>query len=90
MSIAFRDNLGEFSSVVCIKSIITGMEEALGEKATAIALIAAGRARGKQIISDLDLAGQSLSLVHHQQHHGIHLLPVYLRRYYFFCLFANA
>ena len=62
MSITFRDNLGEFSSVVCLKSIITGMEDALGDKATAIALIAAGRARGKQIINDLGLAGQSLSL----------------------------
>jgi len=62
MSITFRDNLGEFSSVVCLKSIITGMEDALGDKATAIALIAAGRARGKGLIEQLGLAGTSLSI----------------------------
>lgn len=38
-----RPELGKFSSIICFKAAITGMEEALGEKATAIALIAAGR-----------------------------------------------
>jgi hypothetical protein len=57
MSIAVRENLGDFSSIVCFKSVITGMEDALGEKATAIALIAAGRARGKALATSLGLAG---------------------------------
>jgi hypothetical protein len=57
MSTALRPNLGEFSSIVCFKSVITGMEDALGEKATAIALIAAGRTRGKFLASSLGLAG---------------------------------
>ena len=35
------------------------MEEALGEKATAIALIAAGRARGKDLAKSLGLSGSS-------------------------------
>ena len=45
-----REKLGDFSSIVCFKAAITGMEEALGEKATAIALIAAGRSRGKNLV----------------------------------------
>jgi hypothetical protein len=62
MSIAIRENLGDFSSIVCFKSVITGMEDALGEKATAIALIAAGRARGKALATSLGLAGSSLPI----------------------------
>ena len=38
-----RPELGDLCSVVCYKSAVVGMEEALGEKATAIALTAAGR-----------------------------------------------
>ncbi|WP_310415180.1 MULTISPECIES: hydrocarbon-binding protein [unclassified Chamaesiphon] len=57
-----RPNLGQFSSIVCFKSVITGMEEALGEKATAIALIAAGRERGKNIAKELGLSGTSQDL----------------------------
>jgi predicted hydrocarbon binding protein len=63
MTATLRPELGDFSSIVCLKSIITGMEEALGEKATAIALIAAGRARGKKLAEDLGLVGStSMSL----------------------------
>ena len=53
MSTQIRSELGDFSSIVCFKAVITGMEEALGEKATAIALIAAGRARGKKLAESL-------------------------------------
>lgn len=60
MATAWRDQLGDFSSVVCLKSIITGMEDALGEKATAISLIAAGRARGRTLAEDLGLHGIAL------------------------------
>lgn len=55
MSHQLREQLGDFSSIVCLKAIITGMEDALGEKATAISLIAAGRARGKKLAEDLGL-----------------------------------
>jgi predicted hydrocarbon binding protein len=63
--LASRQNLGQFSSIVCFKSVITGMEEALGEKATAIALLAAGRERGKNLSKSLNLSGatQDLSIV---------------------------
>jgi len=61
-STSSRPSLGEFSSIVCFKSVITGMEEALGEKATAISLIAAGRARGKNLAQELGLSGATIDL----------------------------
>ncbi len=59
-SVANRPNLGEFISIVCFKSVITGMEEALGEKATAISMITAGRTRGKNLVKSLGLSNSSL------------------------------
>ena len=61
-SLSSRPTLGQFSSIVCFKSVITGMEEALGEKATAISLIAAGRARGKELAKSLGLSGSTQDL----------------------------
>lgn len=55
---AERKELGNFSSVVCLKAIVVGIEEALGEKAAAIALMAAGRQRGKQLAEELNLANK--------------------------------
>jgi predicted hydrocarbon binding protein len=55
-----RPELGEFSSIICFKAAITGMEEALGEKATAIALIAAGRSRGRNLAKELGLTGTNI------------------------------
>jgi predicted hydrocarbon binding protein len=57
-----RPTLGDFSSIICFKAAIVGMEEALGEKATAIALLAAGRSRGKNVAKELNLVNSSLSL----------------------------
>ena len=57
-----REELGDFSSIVCLKAIVTGIEEALGEKAAAIALIAAGRQRGKKLAEDLGLAHKGAEL----------------------------
>ena len=54
-----RQELGDFSSVVCLKAIVTGAEEALGVKAAAIAFIAAGRQRGKKLAEDLGLTNQA-------------------------------
>jgi predicted hydrocarbon binding protein len=52
-----RPQLGDFNSVVCFKAVVIGMEDALGEKATAIALTTAGRSRGKKLAADLGLVG---------------------------------
>ncbi len=57
-----RESLGDFNSIVCFKALITGMEDSLGERATAIALIAAGRARGKKLANELRLSESNLSL----------------------------
>ncbi|MBF2063861.1 MAG: hydrocarbon-binding protein [Calothrix sp. C42_A2020_038] len=57
-----RPTLGDFSSIICFKAAIVGMEDALGEKATAIALTAAGRARGKQVANQLGLDASTMSL----------------------------
>ena len=54
-----RSELGDFSSIVCFKAVVVGIEEALGEKAAMISLIAAGRARGKKLAADLGLVGQT-------------------------------
>lgn len=59
---SLRQELGDFSSIVCFKAIVVGAEEALGQKAAAIALIAAGRQRGKQLAEQLDLADKSSEL----------------------------
>jgi len=50
-----RSELGEFSSIICFRAVVTGAEEALGEKAAMITLIAAGRIRGKQLAQQLGL-----------------------------------
>ena len=57
-----RKELGNFNSIICFKAAIVGMEEALGEKATAIALTTAGRARGKKLAEELGLTAGSISL----------------------------
>ena len=56
-----RTELGEFSSIVCFKAVVTGTEEALGEKAAAIALISAGRNRGRQLAEQLGVKGKNIS-----------------------------
>ena len=57
-----RPILDDFSSIVCFKAAITGMEDALGEKATAIALTTAGRSRGKQLGKEFGLEFSKISL----------------------------
>jgi hypothetical protein len=49
MSTLVRTKLGDFCSIVCLKSLIVGMEDAWGKKATAISLITSGRLRGKSL-----------------------------------------
>ena len=52
-----RARLGDFSSVVCLKAIIVGMEDILGVQATAISLTSAGRIRGKDVSGELGTSG---------------------------------
>lgn len=57
-----REVLGDFSSIVCFKAMVTGIEDALGGKAAFIALVSAGRACGKQLAASLELVGQENNL----------------------------
>ncbi|MBD2388493.1 hydrocarbon-binding protein [Cylindrospermum sp. FACHB-282] len=57
-----RKELGDFNSIACFKAAVVGIEDTLGEKATAIALISAGRARGKKLAQDLGFLGGLTSL----------------------------
>lgn len=58
---SLRPELGDFSSIVCFKAAIAGIEDALGEKAAAIALMAAGRKRGKALATHYGLRERSCS-----------------------------
>lgn len=59
---ALRPDLGNFSSIVCFKAVVVGVEEALGERAAKVALISAGRKRGRGLVADLGLTGKSTDL----------------------------
>ena len=54
-----REELGDFSSVVCLKAIITGMEDILGVQATAVSLTSAGRLRGKAVFEEIGVSAEA-------------------------------
>ncbi len=57
-----REKLGQFNSIDAFRAVVEGMSDALGEKATAVALVAAGRLRGKKLAEELGLKGTTQSL----------------------------
>lgn len=57
-----RKELGDFGSIIFLKSIISGIEEAIGKKTSAIAMISAGRQQGKKSIQELGLVNKGASL----------------------------
>lgn len=57
-----RPELGNFSSIVCFKAVVVGVEEALGVRAAKVALISAGRKRDKNLVADLGLTGKGEDL----------------------------
>lgn len=54
-----RTQLGDFSSIVCFRALVVGVEEALGTRAAMVSLKAAGRLRGVQLVTSLGLAGSA-------------------------------
>lgn len=62
MSVYTREELGDFTSVACTKAMTTGLEKALGEKATRISLTVAGKQTGKELAAELGLVGSTSSL----------------------------
>lgn len=51
-----RENLGDFSSIVCLKALVMGLENILGEKGAQANLVLAGRHRGQTIVKELGLS----------------------------------
>ncbi|WP_027483675.1 hypothetical protein [Deinococcus pimensis] len=54
-----RPTLGDFSSVVCFKAVITGVEDTLGTDGAAVVFIRAGKVRGHTVATDLGVAGSN-------------------------------
>lgn len=54
---SIRPTLGDFSSIVCFKAVVVGVEETLGAGAAGVALKAAGRKRGHALVGSLGLTG---------------------------------
>jgi hypothetical protein len=44
-----RPELGDFSSIIFLKAIIIGIEDAIGDKTAAIAMISTGSQQGKAL-----------------------------------------
>lgn len=57
-----RDKLGMLSSIESFRAIVEGMTDALGDKATAVALTSAGRKHGKEVAETLCLKGTTQNL----------------------------
>lgn len=57
-----RQELGDFGSIIFLKSILTGIEETIGEKTAAIALISAGRKQGRNSVEELGLVNKGAAL----------------------------
>lgn len=57
-----RDQLGQFSSIESFRALVEGMTDALGEKATAVALTAAGRKHGQELAEKLGFKGTTQNL----------------------------
>lgn len=56
-----RPQIGDFASIRCTKAIVVGVEKALGERAAHVALINAGRMRGREI-AEQSFGGRSVAL----------------------------
>ena len=53
-----RPVLGDFSSIVCFRALVVGVEETLGKRAAMVALRSAGRKRGSSLVQSLGLSGK--------------------------------
>ena len=55
-----RTELGDFSSVVCFKAVIVGVEDTLGVDGAGVVFTRAGKVRGKDLVESLGLTGKNL------------------------------
>ena len=59
---SLRPTLGDFSSIVCFKALVVGVEDTLGSQASGVALKAAGRMRGKALATSLGFGAKATPL----------------------------
>lgn len=57
MTSSLRPDLGDFSSIVCFRAVVSGVQETLGARAAMVALRGAGRQRGHDLVHSLGLDG---------------------------------
>lgn len=57
-----RKELGDFSSIICLKALVVGLEEILGVQGARANLILAGRIRGNTIVKNLGLSNTTKPL----------------------------
>jgi predicted hydrocarbon binding protein len=55
-----REQLGDFSSVVCFKAVIVGVEDTLGVDGAGVVFTRAGKVRGQQLAESLGLANKNV------------------------------
>lgn len=56
-----RGELGDFTSITCFKALMTGLEDILGEEASRIVFVRAGRLRGQSLVEDWGVGHLSLT-----------------------------
>lgn len=57
-----RATLGDFSSIICFRALVLGIEDTLGDQAAAVSLKAAGRRRGADLARSLGFGDKPLPL----------------------------
>ena len=55
-----RPHLGDYSSIVCFKAVIVGVEDTLGPDGAAVVFIRAGKVRGRDLATELGVAGSNV------------------------------
>jgi predicted hydrocarbon binding protein len=55
-----REQLGDFSSVVCFKAVIVGVEDTLGAEGAGVVFTRAGKVRGQQLVESLGLTNSNV------------------------------
>lgn len=56
-----RRQLGDFTSVICFKALMTGLEDVLGEQSAQIVFTRAGKLRGEQLVNDWGVSHLNLT-----------------------------
>ncbi|PYE50958.1 hypothetical protein [Deinococcus yavapaiensis] len=59
-----RPTLGDFSSIVCFKAVIVGIEDTLGEDGAAVVFTRAGKVRGHALARALGAASSNVPVEH--------------------------